>query len=83
MGRLRIIGKEADLMHYETAEREEELTWRKGNAEEIEKASALFSKYFMKGWIAYTVTPERRKIQVFAFNPEFEEIVLVPIVSGG
>ena len=83
MGRLRIIGKETNLMHYETVQGEEELNWIKNNDEQTDKARQMFQKYFMKGWIAYTVTHDNKNKQIFSFSPELEEIVLVPIVSGG
>lgn len=83
MGKLRIIGKNANLMHYETAEGEEEIAWTKNDAEQMDKAKQVFQKYFMKGWIAYATTQDNTKKQVFSFDPEYMEIVLVPIASGG
>jgi len=83
MGALRIIGKKADLMYYEEVGGEEKVAWSKDDAEEVRRAGEIFRKYLMAGWIAYTVTSDNRKVQVFSFNPEFDEIVLVPIVSGG
>ena len=83
MGELRIVGKKADLMYYEEVGGEERVTWSRGSPEEISRAEAVFKKYLMAGWIAYTVASDKRKIQVFSFNPEFDEIVLVPIISGG
>jgi thiamine monophosphate synthase len=83
MGELRIIGKKADLMYYEEVEGEERITWSRSSPEEVSRAEEVFKKYLMKGWIAYTATSDNRKIQVFSFNPELDEIVLVPIISGG
>lgn len=83
MGELRIIGKKAGLMYHEEVEGEERVTWRMEDPEEISRAEELFKKYLMKGWIAYTVTSDKRKIQIFIFNPELNEIVLVPVISGG
>ena len=83
MGELRIIGKKADLLYHEEAGGEERVTWSKDDPEEVRRAEMVFRKYLMGGWIAYTVTSDKRKVQVFSFNPEFDEIVLVPIVSGG
>ena len=83
MGELRIIGKKADLMYYEEVGGEERITWSRSNAEEVRRAEDTFKKYLIAGWIAYTVTSDNRKVQVFSFNPEFDEIVLVPIISGG
>jgi len=83
MGQLRIIGKKPDLMYDEEVGGEERVTWSNGNPEEVSRADEVFKKYLMKGWIAYTVTSDNRKVQIFNLNPELEEIVLVPIVSGG
>jgi len=83
MGELRVIGKKADLMYHEDVEGEERVTWRKADPKEVSRAEGIFKQYLMKGWIAYTLTSDKRKVQIFNFNPEFEEIVLVPIISGG
>jgi thiamine monophosphate synthase len=83
MGELKIFGKKADLMYYEEVVGEERVTWSKSNPEEVSRAAEIFRKYLMAGWIAYTVTSDKRKVQVFNFDPEFDEIVLVPIISGG
>jgi hypothetical protein len=83
MGELRIIGKKADLMYYEDVGAEERITWSKDDPEGVRRAGEVFRRYLMAGWIAYMVTSDNRKVQVFNLNPEFAEIVLVPIVSGG
>jgi hypothetical protein len=49
----------------------------------VKRAEDIFRKYVMEGWIAYTVTSDDRKIQIFTFNPELDEIVLTPIMFGG
>ena len=83
MGKLRIVGKASTLMYYETADEQEEMLWTEDDSEQIDKARQAFQKYFMKGWIAYAIAKDNTKKQVFSFDPEYKEIVLLPIASGG
>ena len=84
MGLLRIIGKASGLLyHEEDVGGEKRINWSNADLGTVRTAEELFNKYVMKGWIAYTVTPEDRKIQIFTFNPELDEIVLTPIMFGG
>jgi len=59
------------------------LDWDKSHCEEVEEARKKFEEHTRKGWIAFVVGPDGKKIQIFAFDPEAEKIVLAPIVEGG
>lgn len=59
------------------------LKWDRCSAEEVERARRRFEEYMKKGWLAFRVTSDNRKVQVYAFDTELEKIVLVPIVEGG
>ena len=59
------------------------LAWDRRNAEEVERARRKFEEYMEKGWVAFEVTPENRKVQVYRFNPKLEKIVLAALVEGG
>ena len=85
MGVLRIIGKDSGFLYHEEASvgGEERVNWRTDDPGAVKQAEDLFRKYVMEGWIAYTVTADDRKIQIFTFNPALEEIVLTPIMFGG
>jgi hypothetical protein len=84
LGVLRIIGKDSGfLYHEEDVAGEERVNWRNEDPGAVKKAEDLFKKYVMEGWIAYTVTTDDRKVQIFTFNPELDEIVITPIMFGG
>ncbi len=59
------------------------LSWNKENPEELASAERMFREYTRKGWLAFVVTPDNEKKQVFSFNPKFGRIQLVPLVEGG
>jgi hypothetical protein len=84
LGVLKIIGKDSGfLYHEEGVGGEERYNWRNDDPGAKKRAEELFRKYVMEGWIAYTVTADDRKVQIFTFNPELDEIVLTPIMFGG
>ncbi len=59
------------------------LSWNKEDPEEVASAEKKFREYTRKGWLAFVVTTDNKKRQIFTFNPEFERIQLVPLVEGG
>lgn len=59
------------------------LTWDKYDPTEVASAEKKFIKYTRKGWLAFSVSQENEKRQVFRFNNDFEKILLMPIVEGG
>lgn len=85
MGVLRIIGKDSGFLYHEegVGDEQQNINWRTDDPDAVKQAENLFKKYVMEGWIAYTVTADDRKIQIFTFNPELDEIVLTPIMFGG
>ena len=82
MGELRIIGKSPVFIADEVVEGEIRFTWSKGNAEEVDKAEKMFKEYVEKGWLAIGEVADR-KMQIFAFNPDLDKIVLTPLALGG
>jgi hypothetical protein len=59
------------------------LSWNKEDPEEVASAEKKFRKYTRKGWLAFVVTPENKKKQIFSFNAALQSIQLVPLVEGG
>lgn len=59
------------------------LEWNKDDADEVERAEKTFTTYLKKGWIAFAVTPDEKRIHVYAFDPTVEKIILAPVVEGG
>ena len=82
MGELKIFGKTSIVTYGEPIEGDLKMTWRKDNAEEVALAEKTFKEYINKGWFAVGEVLGKNK-QIFAFNPDFEEIILVPIIVGG
>jgi hypothetical protein len=58
------------------------LTWSKDDARKIALAEKTFNKYVQKGWLAIGELLGKKK-QIFTFHPDFETIVLAPLVMGG
>jgi hypothetical protein len=59
------------------------LSWDKENPEEVKLAERKFKEYIRRGLIAFGITADNGKTQIFTFNPELKEIFLIPIVEGG
>jgi len=59
------------------------VVWDSRNTEEVKKARRKFEEYMKKGRIAFAVTPENRKIQIYNFDPKLEKIIMVTLVEGG
>jgi len=59
------------------------LTWRMEDQEEVSLAKKRFMEYLKAGWLAFAVTPENRRVQIFEFDPRLEKIVLIPFAEGG
>ena len=41
-----------------------------------------FEEYLRKGWIAFTLTSDEKKILVYKLDPNFEKVILTPIIEG-
>jgi len=82
LGELKILGKMPIVMYGERIDGDLKLTWRKDNAEEVALAEKTFKEYINKGWFAISEVSGKKK-QIFTFNPDFEKIILVPIIVGG
>ena len=82
MGELRIIGSSPTFVAGEVVEGEIRLTWNKGNRGEVDRAEKMFNEYTEKGWLAIGEVAGK-KMQIFAFNPDLEKIVLTPLALGG
>ncbi len=59
------------------------LSWNKENPEAVLEAEKEFIKYIRKGWMAFAVSSNDKKAQIFTFKPESEEIHLFPFIEGG
>ena len=89
LGELEVIQKTAeaeenrDLTEEENTSVDALLAKADNYASKIERAEKIFTKYLKKGWIAFAVTPEEKRIHVYAFDPTVEKIILAPVVEGG
>lgn len=59
------------------------LSWNKEDPEEVASVENMFKEYTRKGWLAFALTLDNRKKQLFSFDPELGRIQLVPLVEGG
>lgn len=59
------------------------ISWDKENAKEVALAEKKFEEHVRQGWLAFTISSDNEKIQLFDFNPELEKIFLVPLSEGG
>ena len=59
------------------------LTWRMEDPKEVSFAKERFMEYVKAGWLAFAVTSENRRVQVFEFDPRLEKMVLIPFAEGG
>ncbi len=59
------------------------LIWDRDDIQEVERIKKEFEEYLRKGWIAFTVTSNEKKILVYKFDPNFEKIILTPMIEGG
>ncbi len=82
MGEMRIIGKKAALFSHEAVEDEVKIAWRRDSPEDVKRAGEAFRRYMLDGWIAFTER-DGRKVQIFTFDPDLDEIVIAPIMFGG
>ncbi|MDQ1281423.1 MAG: hypothetical protein QG670_2688 [Thermoproteota archaeon] len=59
------------------------LSWNRNDLEEVKMAEAKFKEYVRSGWLAYYLNVDKEKVQIFSFNPDLEEVFLIPLVEGG
>lgn len=59
------------------------LTWSINDPGEVEMAKKKFIEYLEKGWIAFKMAPDGKKIQIYKFDSSLGEIVLARLVEGG
>jgi hypothetical protein len=61
------------------------LVWRKESQDEVREAKKAFNEALAKkGNLAYAVSQEGERSQkITEFDPEAEEIVIVPMITGG
>lgn len=59
------------------------LAWNGKDQEEVKRAEAKFKEYVRSGWLAYYLNEDKEKVQIFSFNPDIEEVFLIPLVEGG
>ena len=57
------------------------LTWKRDDAEDVEKARAFFTKQTRQGWLA--VKKNRMPQRILEFKPEYGKIWFVAMSEGG
>ena len=82
MGEIRIIGKKAGLFSNDVIGEETKIVWRRDDPEDVKRATEIFRKHMLEGWIAFTER-DGRKTQIFTFDPDLNQIVIAPIMFGG
>lgn len=74
MGELRVLGQMGDTR----------LTWDPANTIEVETAKKAFEDYRAKRFAAFRTTKRGTKgEQITFFDPQAEEVLLVPPIAGG
>lgn len=82
MGTLKIVGKSHNVMYGDDVKECSQISWIKENSAQVAHAERIFKKYTNDGWLAIG-NASGKKEQIFSFDPNLEEILLVPIVIGG
>lgn len=59
------------------------LVWNRDDDQEVERTKKEFEEYLRKGYIAFAVTSNKKKIHVYTFDPTFEKIIITPLFEGG
>lgn len=57
------------------------LTWKRGDAEDVERARVFFIKQTRQGWLA--VKPDGKSRRILEFKSEYGKIWFVPLSEGG
>lgn len=74
MGMMRLLGRMGDSV----------TTWRTEEREAVEEAERIFNEARAKGYVAFeTKAGTTAGVKVDRFNPEAEEIRLIPRIAGG
>ena len=82
MGELRTI-IELRTMDEPPLQENIKISWNEKNTEEVEIAEKTFKRYIDEGWIAFSVTSDNKRVQIFTFSPDIDRIILVPPLGGG
>lgn len=81
MGTLRILSRNGDdRLQWDTAR------LRDGDPEAVaavREAEHIFAEQRAKGATAFNVMPDRPAVRIDKFDPEAEQIMMVPRVTGG
>lgn len=73
-GEMRVMGKEGDL----------KVIWDSEKDAEVEAARKQFDDLTKKNYIAFSVKKDGEKNEkISKFDPNFEKMILVPMLKGG
>lgn len=62
----------------------QELTWHLDKGDEIANARAAFERFLTQGYTAFgALTRTQPKHVIKAFDPQMEEVIMVPRIVGG
>lgn len=74
MGELSVMGRQGDV----------KVTWDKTNAKDVVAARKVFDELRGKGYLAFKIgADEKQDVQLTAFDPDAEKIILAPPMQGG
>ena len=82
MGVMKTLKIMRQLLPDWTLPEEMTVTWDIEYPREVAYAQEKFREYLADGWMAFSEEPRGRR-QIFTFNPQLEQIVLMPPLGGG
>lgn len=59
------------------------MSWNREDPKDVASAEEMFKEYTRKGWLAFIVTTDNKKKQIFSFNSKLGRIQLLPLIEGG
>lgn len=73
MGKLRVMTHQGDRT----------VTWDAASASAVKEAERIFEEARQQGGTGFAVTPDTEPRKLERFDPEAEQIVVVPRIAGG
>lgn len=82
LGTLRVIGASSTIMAGEAVKEDLRFTWSRDHKGQTAEAERIFKEYVSGGWLAIGEV-SGKKMQIFTFDPDLDEIILAPFALGG
>jgi hypothetical protein len=80
-----VVTETKSVLRILNSEGDRRLVWRKGAKDEVREAKKAFNEALAKkGSLAYSVNEDGERSQkITEFDPDAEEIVIIPMITGG